>query len=222
MKKPHQEAFANALKEILDRRGLPSMNHGRVEAFADLMGGRAPSTVHRWLSGSSVPDAHILIEMAGVLNCTLDELFGRSPAPEKTPIVDVTYFAENLVCSVKFPQIMIDRRNRIGPFGILRIVGNEMDGHLDNNDCAIFDMGQTKINSGYCYVLEIGGKLIVRRLRMSISRKIDVLCENKFFPMETVESTEMVPYNPSIHAGDTEKPPILVRGLVIARHRFEH
>ncbi len=219
---PHKKSFSDALNAILDRRGLPSINHGRVDAFAALMGERASSTVHRWVSGQSVPTYPVLLQMADVLACSLDELFGRPSEPETFPSVEVDYFSDTLSGRLLFPQILIDRRNRVGPFGLLRISGHEMAGRLDNNDLAVFDMGQTDIRSGSCFVLELESKLIVRRLRSSMSRKIDVLCENDLFPPETVERTQLVAYDSKLHANEDQKPLILIRGLVIARHRFEH
>lgn len=219
---PHLHLFSTALNEILDRRGLPSMNHGRVDAFAALMGNRPSSTVHRWIAGRSVPSIDTLLEMAQVLDCSLDELFGRSIEPSRIPVVNATYFSDSLTANIQVPQVLIDRRNRVGPFGILRVSGNEMDGLLSNNDWAIFDMGQTEICSSCCYVLEVAGKMIVRRLRVSMSQRIEVLCDNTFYPPETLERSQFVPYDEKQTVQSSESPPILIRGLVIAFHRFQY
>lgn len=213
--KPHYAAFASALEHLLDQRGMPPLNRGRLECFLELVGpGHSRSTVHRWLHGLSIPDFDVLMRLCDLLHCTLDELMGRVP-PGRS-LVEADYFSGGRQRKVELPRPLIDRRNRTGPFGLLRVVGNEMAGYLDNDDCAFFDMGQRSIVSGSCYVLRSGDNLVVRRLRVSLSQRIDVLCENPLFPAESLESAQFVTSGP-----DDDLTKIYVKGLVFARYELE-
>lgn len=225
---PITAAFSKAINALLDRKGFPPLQHGRVEAFSTLIGWRSRSTVHRWLSGNGMPSYNDLIDIALLLNCTTDQLLGiqttTSTEEPEAEMLDVIYVTEDAIKRrFPFPRALIDRRNRVGPFGVLRVTGNEMADFLKHNDCAIFDLGQTEIHSGSYYVLEICGKMVVRRLRISLTQRIDVFCENEKIPFETVDSHQIIPHGQNQPADPPpDQPYIYICGLVIGRYRLEN
>jgi len=209
------------------------MKRGRVDAFLELLKGPkcpARSTVHRWLSGRGIPNYEDLIDIALILTCSTDELLGiQDPIScnadrEMMEMVYVAFYSDdNTQRTFALPRALIDRRNRIGPFAVLRVSGNDMSPFLNHADFAVFDAGQTEIHSGSCYVLEIAGKIIVRRLRVALTGRIDVCCENEKIAKETVDSDQVIPNNlPISNSLNAEKPLIVIRGRVIARYVIEH
>lgn len=223
--KPHYQAFAAALGTLLDEKGLPPMNYGRMEAFALLMNNRPPSTVQRWLAGAAMPDVETLIEICELIPCSMDRLLGRDATAITPPqSVRVSYYegAIGLVTqrnlSFALPVALVDRRNRVGPYGVLRITSAEMAGYLDVHDCAFFDMGQTGLLSAACYVLKLDGdRYTVRRIRLSVNRGIDLICDSPQFPPETVHADDLVPYCDEL----PNDKRIVIMGRIFARYRVE-
>lgn len=66
------ESFPDRLRAILKERGV------RQVAFAEQLG-ISPSSFNNWLGGRKIPSASRLIQMADLLELSLDDLIGRTP-----------------------------------------------------------------------------------------------------------------------------------------------
>jgi hypothetical protein len=215
-----KRAFAAALNELLDRHGLPASNHGRLQAFAKLVG-RPVSTAHRWLSGAGIPDVDDLFLLCDSFACTLDELLGRSPIGGDSGALDtataVTYFSDFGSVVINVPSSFLGNGEATRPIGVLRVSGREMSGYAEPDDRVFFDLSDTEIQSGAVFALRIGDSLVLRRLRVRLDGQIDVLCDNPLFPAEMVPRDRFKPAEQTTTDHD-----IAVIGRVMAKLNHEH
>lgn len=67
--------------EVIKLRGLKSLRRKDAMTQGDLAQklGVTQSMVAKWEAGASYPRGEMLSRLADVLNCTIDELFGREP-----------------------------------------------------------------------------------------------------------------------------------------------
>lgn len=213
--------FSNALNSMLDKINSPRMNHGRIEALMEITK-RPKSTVHRWLNGQGIPDAEGLIALSNVFSCTIDDLLGRRNQTNHLQLQGMTVTYMDGVVSVPFqvPIQLLSNTNRVGPYGITRITGSEMEGYLNHNDCVIFDLGQTKVLSGHAYVLCANKKMIVRRLKILLTGEIEVVCQNPLFGVERILPSQLLQRSsPCENCEDCSQISIL--GLVLARYQVK-
>ncbi|UCV08944.1 XRE family transcriptional regulator [Dechloromonas denitrificans] len=214
-----RRAFALALNELLDRHGVPASNHGRLQAFARLVN-RPVSTAHRWLSGAGMPDIDDLLLLCGVFGCSLDELLGRFPiGNEAAGNIDsttaVTYFSEFGDVVINIPSSFIGGEEATRPTGVLRVAGHEMSGYAEPNDRVFFDLSDIEIRSGAVFALRIGSSLALRRLRVRLDGRIDVLCDNPIFPAETMSPDRFK------RAELATEHDVVIMGRVIAKLNLE-
>lgn len=213
-----QMAFSRALNLLLDRRGLPTSNRGRLQAFADLTK-RPVSTAHRWLTGGGIPDVNDLYRLCGILSCSIYELLGRVPLDGQQrhldPMTHVTYFLEDGEEVASMPSSFFGAHDADRPIGGIRISGPEMRGYVEPADRVFFDMRETDIRSGGVFALRIRAALALRRLRFRHDGKVDVLCDNPLFPAETL------PREYFKRADQAGKDDIIVLGRVIAKLNLE-
>jgi len=214
-----RQAFAQSLNLLLDRHGTPASNHGRVQAFSDLID-RPISTVHRWISGSSIPSIEELFLLCDIFACSLDELLGRIPIERETIDIDqahkAIYFSDHGNVDISIPSSFLPFDDPIRPLGVLRMQGTEMSGYAEPEDRVFFDLSDTDVRSGAVYVLRIAGGLVVRRLRIRLDQSIDVLCESPRYPAEIVAPSQIKA------ADDATSADIAVLGRVIAKLNFDH
>lgn len=212
-----REAFAASLNQLLERHGLPVSLHGRVQAFAGLIN-RPISTAHRWLSAKGIPDVEDLFLLCGIFSCSLDELLGRSPIKreysDKESPTTATYFSDNGNADISIPKFFLPFDDPSRPLGILRVSGPEMIGYAEDGDRVFFDLSETEIQSGSVYALRIDQQLAIRRLRIRLDRRIDVLCENTHYPPEL---TEPSCFKPASEAGPGD---IAILGRIVAKLNF--
>lgn len=64
------------LKELMEERGL--MGYQVAEAL-----NVTPAAVSKWVSGKITPRPSKLPELADLLGCTIDELYGRTGPPDR-------------------------------------------------------------------------------------------------------------------------------------------
>lgn len=212
-----RQAFAESLHKLLDRHGLPASRHGRLEAFRELVD-RPLSTAHRWLSGNGIPDIEVLLYLASIFTCSLDELLGQTPIKRENFDTNQTnrliFFPENGNADVNIPEnCLFDHPNR--RLGVVRVAGTEMSGYAEPGDRILFDLDDTKIHSGAVFVLRINGRLSLRRLRVRLDAQVDVLCDNPRFPAETIPPSSVIP------AADADANEIGILGRVVAKLNFE-
>lgn len=69
-------------KEVSIITGLKELRRTKSMTQADLarMIGVTQSVVAQWERGATMPNAAKLPELASMLNCTIDDLFGRTPS----------------------------------------------------------------------------------------------------------------------------------------------
>lgn len=214
-----RQAFAQSLSHLLDRHGLPASNHGRVKAFAALVG-RPVSTVHRWLSGNGMPDLEDLFLLCGIFSCGMDEILGRFPI--KRDFFDLCqtskaiYFSDNGNAEIEIPTSFFPLNNPSLPLGVVRITTREMSGYAEPNDRVFFDLtATTTIQSGSVYVLRVAGKLAIRRLRVRLDQTIDLLCENPRYPSEQLDPEKLKT------ADEASATDVAILGRVIAKLNLE-
>lgn len=219
-----RKLFAKNLEQLLDRHGLPASNHGRVEAFSKLVE-RPISTVHRWLKGEAMPDVQVLLDLTRVFSCSMDDLFSekRELAPNNTDKREyleegfyrkAVFFSDSGNVDINIPSNIFLFEKSPTSIGLFVVQGMEMSPYLMPNDRVIFDTGVTEIRSGAVFVLRIGGCLAVRRLRIRLDRRIDVLCENAEHPPEQVDASA---FKPEAQAGDSD---ITILGRVLVKINF--
>ena len=219
-----RKLFAANLEVLLDRHGLPASNHGRVEAFSKLIN-RPVSTAHRWLKGEGIPDVETLLGLAQIFSCSLDDLFTvkREIRPNNTDMRDfweqgfyrkAVFFSDNGNVDIDIPANILLRGDAPTSIGLFAIKGMEMAPFLMPDDRVIFDTDATEIISGAVFVLRISGRITVRRLRVRLDQRIDVLCENAQHPPEQVDSAVFKP------ASQASNGDIAILGLVIVKVNF--
>lgn len=219
-----RKLFAKNLDQLLDRHGLPASNHGRVEAFSKLVN-RPISTAHRWLKGEGIPDVGTLLELTQILSCSLDDLFTtkREITPNNTDEREflkegfyrkAVFFSDNGNVDIDIPANILLLENAPTSIGLFAIQGMEMSPYLMPDDRVIFDTDATEIRSGAVFVLRIGGHITVRRLRVRLDQRIDVLCENAQHPPEQVDASV---FKPDSQAGVGD---IAILGRVIVKVNF--
>lgn len=220
-----RELFAKNLDLLLDRHGLPASNHGRVEAFSKLVN-RPISTAHRWLKGEGIPDVGTLLELTQIFSCSLDDLFTvtRESTPNNTVKREsvkegyyrkAVFFSDNGNVDIDIPSNILLLDNAPTSIGLFAIQGMEMSPYLMPNDRVIFDTEATEIRSGAVFVLRIGGRIAVRRLRVRLDQRIDVLCENaQQHPPEQVDASV---FKPASQAGVGD---IAILGRVVVKVNF--
>ena len=67
--------------EVIKLRGLKNLRRKNTMTQEDLAQklGVTQSMVAKWEAGASYPRGEMLFRLANVLNCSIDELFGREP-----------------------------------------------------------------------------------------------------------------------------------------------
>ncbi len=100
-----ENQFNASLRRIRREKGLTQ------EQLADAVG-VSPQAVSKW-EGQSYPDAQLIPAIADVLGVTIDELFGREPAPEKSFYQQVIdhFNVQAFDPDVKGKEIMADAYN---------------------------------------------------------------------------------------------------------------
>ena len=77
-----RETFAQRLKELLDKRGMTQ------RALAEKLN-TTEVTVSRYVSGNRTPNIETTVEIADILNVSINDLVGIAPPAKERPSPDV-------------------------------------------------------------------------------------------------------------------------------------
>jgi transcriptional regulator with XRE-family HTH domain len=210
--------FADALHALLDKHGVPASQQGRLKAVTQLTG-RSRSTVHRWLSGTTLPDVDDQFSLCEILKCSLDELLGRFPVTreilDENPTSRLKYFSEHGTVDIEVPALFFPQLENDNALAVIRVSNHEASGYAELNDRIFFDLSDRAVRSGAVYILKIANRLVVRRLFVRIDSRIEIRCFNDSFPSEVFDQSAI-----GVDGTETPEVPITVLGRVIAKLNF--
>jgi transcriptional regulator with XRE-family HTH domain len=210
-----RKQFAANLNMVLDRRGAIPSGYGRVVGVAELFG-VSQNTAASWLKGDGVPELYRLPEIAEILGTTVGQLIvgdrsaGTHVIDERYVMVDMHeddgiegyswYTLPETLHSLGLPS----------EIKMLQIRGDDMAPFVSSGDVVLYDPRVTRIQTSGVFVLQIGGRLIVRRVQRCVRQSFRLVCDNPLFDDEVVEGSEF-------SAGSEDSDRIVVIGLVCGR-----
>jgi transcriptional regulator with XRE-family HTH domain len=213
--KAFRKHFANNINAALDRRGAIPSGYGRVIGVAELFG-VSQNTAANWLKGDGVPELSRLPEIAEILGTTVEQLVvgdqstGAKVIDERYVMVDMHeddslegfswYTLPETLRSIGLPN---DIR-------MLQISNDDMSPYVNNGDVVVYDPRVKSILSNGVFVLEVGGRFIVRRVQKGLRQNVRLICDNPLFDDEILNESDF-----SENAPANER--VVVIGQVIGR-----
>lgn len=73
-----------------------------------------------------------------------------------------------------------------------RASGDSMESIIEDGDMLLVDTGRTDFNNGGIFLLTINNDWFVKRLRKRLSGELDVISDNKQYPVETFEPDDNI------------------------------
>jgi phage repressor protein C with HTH and peptisase S24 domain len=207
--------FAANLNAALDRRGSIPAGYGRVAAVAELFG-VSQNTAAIWLKGEGVPELFRLPEIADTLNTTVEQLVvgdhstGAHVIDERYAVLEMHDDAgQDGHAFYALPETLrelgLPRDARM-----LRVSSDDMEPFVRTGDLVIYDPRVNRIHANGVFVLQVEGKMIVRRAQRGMRHSVRLICDNNRFGDETLDDADFADSD----AGDGR---IVVIGYVLAR-----
>lgn len=213
--KAFRKHFASNLNAALDRKGAIPSGYGRVIGVAELFG-VSQNTAANWLKGDGVPELSRLPEIAEILGTTVEQLVvgdqssGAKVIDERYVMVDMHeddslegfswYTLPETLRSIGLPN---DIR-------MLQVSNDDMSPYVNNGDVVIYDPRVKSIVSNGVFVLEVGGRYIVRRVQKGLRQSVRLICDNPLFEDENLSESD---FSESAPANER----VAVLGQVIGR-----
>ncbi len=213
--KAFRKHFANNINAALDRKGAIPSGYGRVIGVAELFG-VSQNTAANWLKGDGVPELSRLPEIAEILGTTVEQLVvgdqstGAKVIDERYVMVDMHeddslegfswYTLPETLRSIGLPN---DIR-------MLQVSNDDMSPYVNNGDVVVYDPRVKSILSNGVFVLEVGGRFIVRRVQKGLRQSVRLICDNPLFDDETLSESD---FSESAPANER----VVVIGQVIGR-----
>lgn len=73
-----------------------------------------------------------------------------------------------------------------------RASGDSMESIIEDGDMLLVDTGRTDFNNGGIFLLTINNDWFVKRLRKRLSGELDVISDNKLYPVETFKPDDNI------------------------------
>lgn len=194
--KAFRRQFADNLGAALDRRGAIPAGYGRVIGVAELFG-VSQNTAANWLKGDGVPELSRLPEIAEILGTTVEQLVvgdrevGSHVIDEHYVMVDMHEEDSLEGCSwYTLPETLrsIGLPNDIR---MLQVSGDDMAPYIHGGDVVVYDSRVKSIQANGVFVLQVGGRFVVRRVQRGVRQNIRLICDNPLFGDEILDETDI-------------------------------
>jgi transcriptional regulator with XRE-family HTH domain len=213
--KAFRKHFANNLNAALDHRGAIPSGYGRVIGVAELFG-VSQNTAANWLKGDGVPELSRLPEIAEILGTTVEQLVvgdqstGAKVIDERYVMVDMHeddslegfswYTLPETLRSIGLPN----------DIKMLQISNDDMSPYANNGDVVVYDPRVKNILANGVFVLQIGGRFIIRRVQKGLRQSVRLICDNPLFDDETLNESDF-------SESTAESDRVVVVGQIIGR-----
>lgn len=166
--------FRQRLIKRLDQVGVPA--RGRMAYVASLTY-RAVQTVSRWLDERQpgLPDMESCARLCEGLGCSADWMMGLSNRGACVDALDggeanlETAWVRDVFGSLRGDSVACEAR---------RMAGDEMAPRIQDGDLMFIDRATDKLTGNGLYLLEVDGRVIVRRVESRLGAGLVFKCEN--------------------------------------------
>lgn len=218
--KEFRDAFAARFSELLGKAGFPDVS-GRQAQLAALFDVSA-ATVHKWLSGDSLPESIRWSLICNTLRCSLDELFfGRTSAAVPDGYCEMRLLDGVEHCKLITRQVLFECTERRMPFRdhlIYRVTDNMMEPFVMQGDAVLVDTNQTDPEKCDVMLIAICNHLIVRRVQARVNGDILLITENSRYESELLPKTVPCHWPDNTGEHNPEKCPVpRIIGAVVGR-----
>lgn len=165
--------FRDRLIESLDQVGVPA--RGRMSYVASLTY-RAVQTVSRWFDPDrpGLPDLESCARLCEGLDRSSDWLLGLSEAPGQ---VDIAALALTPAEIGWINESFAALRGACMACETLRMAGDEMAPQIRDGDMMFVDRAADQLAGNGVYALEVGGRMMVRRVESRLGTGLVFKCE---------------------------------------------
>lgn len=175
--------FRDRLIDSLDQAGIPA--RGRM-AYVSSLTTRAAQTVSRWLDPHSpgLPDLESFARLCDGLGRSSDWMLGLARHPRGR---DRSPEAGSLPGFERVREMFDALRGDSTTCEVVRMTGDEMAPQIRDGDLVFVDRSADRIAGNGIYALEVGGRLMLRRLESRPGVGLVLKCENRAYEDQIVK-----------------------------------
>ena len=197
-------AFKNRLNSLLDERGIPPLQKGRIVQLADILA-TSQVTVRKWLDTENpvLPKTGMLIRIAETFSASIDDLLGRTSSNHDQLDCES--------CEVSKHAILTTQAIKREEFAIIRtsFISKEESWYKDGNYYTMFEVNSdcmyptlrvgdiailenaNRIEENKIYCMLLGGGITFRRVMINKSGKYEIIADNQHYPILEYDQEEI-------------------------------